>query len=86
MARSDRSCVFCAWVLGTAIGTALLVDLAGCTTPTVTTCPPIVAYTPAAMTQAGTELSALPDGSQLAAMMGDYKRERAELRACVGQQ
>lgn len=62
---------------------ALIAALGGCTTPTVTACPPIVAYAPAAMSQAATELSALPDGSQIAAMMGDYKRERAELRACA---
>lgn len=64
------------------VAAALVLGLNACTIPTVTTCPPIVAYTPQAMTQAATELSALPDGSQLAAMMGDYRRERAELRAC----
>lgn len=67
------------------VAAALVLGLNACATPTVTTCPPIVAYTPQAMTQAGTELSTLPDGSQLAAMMGDYRRERAELRACAEQ-
>lgn len=77
MDRSDLILPFAVFIV--------LASLLACTTPTVTTCPPIVAYTPQAMTQAATELSALPDGSQLAAMMGDYRRERAELRACAGQ-
>jgi hypothetical protein len=37
-----------------------------------------------AVAQAAAELSALPNGFQIATMMGDYNRERAQLRACVG--
>lgn len=67
-----------------ALGIGALAIGYGCATPTVTACPPIVAYDQQTMTSAAAELAALPDGSTLAAMMGDYKRERAELRACAG--
>ena len=56
--------------------------IAGCTSSTVPSCPPIVEYSPQFEAATATELAALPPGSHVARMVADYARERAELRAC----
>ena len=45
-------------------------------------CPEPKRYTPAEETRAAAELFSLPSDSVIAAMITDYARERAELRAC----
>lgn len=62
---------------------ALGIGLWGCATDT-STCPRVVEYTPEQQQQAGAELQKMVDeGYQIVPqMMGDYKAERGQLRAC----
>lgn len=50
--------------------------------PAATLCPEPKTYTADEQTRAARELLALPPSSVLAAMIIDYGRERAALRAC----
>lgn len=66
-----------------------VVLLAGCTGTaaqvSAVVCPPVIVYTPAQEKEAASELSALPAASVLSQMITDYGTERAQLRACAGQ-
>ena len=57
--------------------------LAACGTPAVKIiCPPLVPYDAAFQQRAAAELDALPADAALVAMIGDYARLLAEIRAC----
>lgn len=45
-------------------------------------CPPLVTYSPAQQQQAARELRALPQGSEIGAMIVDYGKTRDAIRAC----
>lgn len=47
-------------------------------------CPTLMPYNAELQGQAAGELEALPPGSALARLMGDYAVVRAEIRACRG--
>lgn len=55
--------------------------LSACSTTSVSGCPPLVAYPPAAQSRAAAELRALPKGSPLAVMIVDYGKTRDACRA-----
>lgn len=61
-----------------------LAPLSGCVTAS-SNCPALVNYTQAEQSKAADELEALPSGSVLARMIGDYGATRNEIRACRGQ-
>lgn len=56
------------------------VSLSGCVAGVSNVCPRIEPYTQATQARAADELEALPVGSALAEMIGDYGVLRAELR------
>lgn len=56
------------------------VSLSGCAMGVSNVCPRIEPYSQAAQTRAAAELEALPEGSVVADMIGDYGVMRAELR------
>lgn len=61
-----------------AIATLLLTSCAAA----VSSCPPLVAYTDAEQARAADELDALPAGSMLERLIGDYAVLRDQVRAC----
>jgi hypothetical protein len=61
---------------------ALIVSLTGCAKGVSEPCPSLVEYDRAEQAQAADELAALPEGSALARLTGDYAAVRAEIRAC----
>lgn len=50
--------------------------------PVVSSCPPVVAYSPAVQQQAAQELDLLPAGSVIERMLSDYAVMRDQARAC----
>jgi len=60
--------------------------LTGCETVSaehvVGACPPLVEYSREVQNRAATDLGALPDGSKVVEMMGDYEAMREQSRAC----
>ena len=59
--------------------------LTGCATVVSDTCPTLFDYAPEVQARAADELVALPKGSALARMVGDYGVVRNEIRACRGE-
>ena len=57
------------------------VCLSGCAQVVSEACPQVKTYSPEVQTQAGDELDALPLGSVLPVLIGDYAVMREELRA-----
>jgi hypothetical protein len=68
--------------LAVAVLAAACSSIAGSSSATL--CPQPKTYTADDETRAARELQALPADSMLAAMITDYGRERAALRACRG--
>ena len=70
--------------IGLVIAASLLSACAtgGSEGPTVTVCPPVVAYEQAFLERAAEELGMLPTGSAIEQMLGDYSVMRAQARAC----
>ena len=61
-----------------------LVSLSACATVVSDTCPTLFDYSEEVQARAADELDALPEGSALAVLVGDYGVVRAETRACKG--
>jgi len=64
------------------IGPALL---SACATVVSDTCPTLFDYSEAEQARAADELDALPEGSVIARLVGDYGVVRNEIRACRGE-
>ncbi len=60
------------WLTGCAMGGS---DIAA-------PCPPVVDYTAADQARAADEVEALPEGTVIAQMLGDYAVLRDQVRAC----
>lgn len=60
--------------------------LTACATVVSETCPTLFDYSVEQQTRAAEELEALPEGSALAELIGDYGVVRNEIRACMGEQ
>ena len=62
-------------------GLLATICLVGCAT-TISSCPPLRAYTPAFQERAAAELAGLPAESALAEMIADYGQLRDRVRLC----
>ena len=62
-----------------------LACLSACATVVSDTCPTLFDYSEAEQARAADELDALPEGSALERLVGDYGVVRNEIRACKGQ-
>ena len=58
--------------------------LIGCSPVTSDTCPTLFSYSDEFQAKAAGEMDALPEGSALAKLVGDYGVVRAETRVCRG--
>ena len=59
--------------------------LSACATVVSDTCPTLFDYSDEVQARAADELDALPSGSALAVLVGDYGVVRNEIRACIGE-
>lgn len=59
--------------------------LNACATVVSDTCPTLFDYSEAEQAHAADELDALPEGSVIARLVGDYGVVRNEIRACRGE-
>ena len=65
------------------LAAAVMMSLTACGT-VISNCPTLQAYAPELQAEAAEQLEALPKGSALVVMIGDYGSVRNEIRACRG--
>ena len=54
----------------------------GCSSPSITVCPPVADYDQPTQSRAATDLKLLPSGSPVLGMLEDYAVMRDQARAC----